>query len=349
MSSDFSLYYDHHIQLFSAQREAMLKAINSAIPNSVEIHKREWKVQQLENATTDLKSTIAAFNIQLDLQRAKLDEFRQIRDQKKIKRKQLMEDAILLQGVTGIHANLPADVETNELHEINTLSKKFKDNFTEFSFSLPPLPTDIFFDQTLQQDSDGLTKTLNDYISAQFDTRHNDAQGKKEEYETRKTVNELKKIVKEEENKLEHQIRSQKHRVEESARRIGETIHKEVNVLKEENSRLVHKIQEEQERVELKLSSLKLQEERLKSHISSLKSQNQSIQENFRRKAKEIEQELDRFERKIRLIKKHPSIIDQQLINTSLVLTKKSNKIFKAIHSIREELASFNSWILSLN
>lgn len=73
--------------------------------------------------------------------------------------------------------------------------------------------------------------------------------------------------------------------------------------------------------------------------------QSKAIRESFLNRGKELESQLDRFENKIAMIKQQPAIVDNSLINISLLLTKKSKLIDQAIIKMRSEISDFYKWV----
>lgn len=115
--------------------------------------------------------------------------------------------------------------------------------------------------------------------------------------------------------------------------------------MRKQGHKITTELQAAQDELKAKVFELEQKERRLRSRASSLQSQYKAMRENYRRKANDIELELDRLENRIDTIKQNPSLVDRKLVNISLILSKKSRLINRAIGEMRVEIDNFNQWL----
>ena len=113
--------YAHLLSRFDPKRRELLQFISELVPSAVDMHKRRWRVQLLDNAISDVKETLVAMNNQIDTERAQLDELNSQTDRLRAQEAKLLADVKILQGVTGMKANLPQDGTCIELDSINEM------------------------------------------------------------------------------------------------------------------------------------------------------------------------------------------------------------------------------------
>lgn len=343
--STFELHYEQLVTAFESKRRELLSLLTSVIPKPTEIHRRKWRVKQLDNSVTDLKTTIAACNHQLEEERSDLDELNNEYDRLSAQERKLTEDVKMLEGVTGIQAIMPCNADNECMHEINAFSEHFRTSFAEYYFNMPPIRQELPSDPTLSRDSKILISTLRDYINLQFDSRATDAQLSKSVADKQAAVQKLEKQLAEDEARIDREISAQRSRIEQSANRMKESIQEQGRQLRKQGHKLAEELKIAQDDLIAKVQELEGKERRLKQRCSSLASQNKATRENFKRRANDIELELDRLENRLDSIKSNPCVVDTQLVNISLILSKKSRLINKAIGEIREQITEFNQWL----
>lgn len=343
--SNFEHYYNQIITAFEATRRDLLSMTSAVVPKATELHRRNWRVKQLDNSIYDLKTTIAACNHQIDDEKDKLEELNSEYDRLQAQARKLAEDAKMLEGVTGIPAAMPKNAENDIMKDIVGFSEHFRVSFAEFYLNLPTIKQELPSDPTLSRDANILVSTLRDYMTLQFDHRSIDADLSKKIDDRTTEVKELDAKITEDENRVEREVAAQRARIEQSANRMKESIQEQGRQLRKQGHKITTELQAAQDELKAKVFELEQKERRLKSRASSLQSQFKSMRENYRRKANDIELELDRLENRIDSIKQNPCLVDRKLVNISLILSKKSRLINKAIGEMRAEIDNFNQWI----
>ncbi|KAK8899692.1 hypothetical protein M9Y10_002014 [Tritrichomonas musculus] len=343
--SNFEHYYNQIITAFEATRRDLLSMTSAVVPKATELHRRKWRVKQLDNSIYDLKTTIAACNHQIDDEKDKLEELNSEYDRLQAQARKLAEDAKMLEGVTGIPAAMPKNAENDIMKDIVGFSEHFRVSFAEFYLNLPTIKQELPSDPTLSRDANILVSTLRDYMTLQFDHRSIDADLSKKIDDRTTEVKELDAKITEDENRVEREVAAQRARIEQSANRMKESIQEQGRQLRKQGHKITTELQAAQDELKAKVFELEQKERRLKSRASSLQSQFKSMRENYRRKANDIELELDRLENRIDSIKQNPCLVDRKLVNISLILSKKSRLINKAIGEMRAEIDNFNQWI----
>lgn len=337
--------YEQLVTGFEAKRREMLELLTAVVPKPTEMHRRKWRIKQLDNAITDLKTTIAACNLQLDEERDNLEKLNTDYDRLLGQARKLTEDVKMLEGVTGIPAVMPCDADTEIMKEIVAFSEHFRAAFAEFYFDLPNIKQELPSDPTLERDSKILVSSLRDYITLQFDHRAADATLSREIEEKSAQVKALQKQISDDESRIQGEVAAQKLRIEQSAARMKESIQDQGRQLRKQGNKIAAELQSAQDELKGRVQELEGKERRLKSRCASLASQNKAIRENFKRRATELEIELDRFESRIDSIKQNPCVVDKKLVNISLILSKKSRLINSAVNQMRQQIAEFNQWI----
>lgn len=343
--TNFEHYYNQIITAFEATRRDLLSMTSAVVPKATELHRRKWRVKQLDNSIYDLKTTIAACNHQIDEEKDKLEELNSEYDRLQAQARKLAEDAKMLEGVTGIPAAMPKNAENDLMKDIVGFSEHFRVSFAEFYLNLPTIKQELPSDPTLRRDANILVSTLRDYMILQFDHRSNDADLSKKIDDRTNEVKILDAKITEDENRVERELAAQRARIEQSANRMKESIQEQGRQLRKQGHKITTELQAAQDELKAKVFELEQKERRLRSRASSLRSQFKSMRENYRRKANDIELELDRLENRIDSIKQNPCLVDQKLVNITLILSKKSRLINKAIGDMRAEIDSFNQWI----
>lgn len=343
--SNFEHYYNQIITAFEATRRDLLSMTSAVVPKATELHRRKWRVKQLDNSIYDLKTTIAACNHQIDDEKDKLEELNSEYDRLQAQARKLAEDAKMLEGVTGIPAAMPKNAENDIMKDIVGFSEHFRVSFAEFYLNLPTIKQELPSDPTLSRDANILVSTLRDYMTLQFDHRSIDADLSKKIDDRTTEVKVLDAKITEDENRVEREVAAQRARIEQSANRMKESIQEQGRQLRKQGHKITTELQAAQDELKAKVFELEQKERRLKSRASSLQSQFKSMRENYRRKANDIELELDRLENRIDSIKQNPCLVDRKLVNISLILSKKSRLINKAIGEMRAEIDNFNQWI----
>ena len=341
----FEQRYEQIITGFESKRKEMLNLMTNAVPLASELHRRSWKVQQLDNAIFDIKTTLGACNLQIDKERAVLDELSGENERLQAQERKLIEDIKLLEGVTGMQAIIPCDAQTGLVGEINEMSEEFRKKFADFYFNLPQNKQEIPYDSTLEKDGHILVSTLLDYVNLQFDNRSTEASTSKliEELSTECEV--IEKKLSDSVMKTEREMENQRKNIEEEAGKTKNILQDQTKTLRNEGKKLTEELKNHQKDLDNRVKSLEAKKNRLSLRSQNLQSQYYGVKENFRARAKEIERELDRFENRIEIIRRKPSITDLKLLNITLILNDQNKKIDKAVSEIRTEISSFNKWL----
>lgn len=342
MSAEYQ--YEQLVSNFGSKRHELLQLITEIVPHPSELHRRRWRVQQLENSITDLKETITACNNQIDTERAKLDELNSEADRLRSQELKLIADLKILQGVTGMEATMPRDGTSEDLVEISAMSEEFRSRFADFCFDLPPIKQELPLDHSVERDSQILVDTMEDFVRLQFDTRSTDANLSKKATETTEEARKLEREVKEKELKLEREIECQRKRIQASAQRMKETIESQGDELRKQGAKLQEEYTKMMDELKRSTDDLTAQEASLKHRCANLELYNNSNRENLRRRAHEIEEELARLEKRMETIRSNPNTVDKKLVNMSLILRKKSANMDIAIAEMHRELAEFMKW-----
>lgn len=341
----FEHYYNQNVTAFESTRRDLLSMISAVVPKATEVHRRKWRVKQLDNSIFDLKTTIAACNHQIDDEKDKLEELNSEYDRLQAQARKLAEDAKMLEGVTGIPAAMPKNAENELMKDIIGFSEHFRASFAEFYLNLPQIKQELPSDPTLNRDANILVSTLRDYMTLQFDHRATDADLSKKIDDRTNEVKELDKKITEDENRVEREVAAQRARIEQSANRMKESIQEQGRLLRKQGHKITAELQASQDELKAKVFELEQKQRRMKLRASSLASQFKSMRENYKRKANDIEAELDRLENRIDSIKQNPCLVDRKLINIALILSQKSRLINKAIGDMRLEIDEFNQWV----
>ncbi|KAH0786845.1 hypothetical protein GPJ56_009222 [Histomonas meleagridis] len=308
------------------------------------MHRRQWRVKQLDNSIFDIKTTIAATNNQINEERNYLDELNREYDSLKSERRKLINDAKMLEGLTGIPVEMPV-ISTSELaKEIQSLSKVFRNKFSKFYLEMPQLNQELETDPTLLRDSKILVSTLRDYVSLSFDSRAAEANFSKQIANVTQGVGEIEKQMKSDEKRIDDELASQRARIEESTNRMRESIQQQGKNLRKQGDQMMSDLQNAHNERAYKVSELEGQKRRLQMRKRNLITQGNAIKENMKCRIGELEFELNQLENRIDAIRNNQNVVDAKLINIALILSKKSALIDRAIRNMRKEIADFNNW-----
>jgi len=341
----FESRYEQIITGFESKRREMLNMLINAVPTASEMHRRSWKVQQLDNAVFDIKTTLAACNSQIDKERAALDKLSGENERLQAQERKLIEDIKLLEGVTGMQAIIPCDAQTGLMGEINEMADDFRKSFAHFYFSMPPIRQEIPPDPSLEKDGHILVSTLRDYITLQFDHRSVEATLSKLIEELTTESENIEKSLTDNMLKTEREIENQRKIIEDEAGKTKTELQAQTKDLRTQGKNITNDLKNIQEDLQNRVRALEGKKRRLSMRCTNLASQNVAVKENFRRRSKEIDTELDRLKNRIEVLKAKPLIADKRLHNIALILNDRSNKIDKAIDEIRAEISKFNKWI----
>ena len=337
--------YDVLVSSFQPKRHELLLLINEMAPRPADLHRRRWRVQQLENSISDLKETLIACNNQTDTERAKLDELNSQTDRLRAQELKLMTDVKILQGVTGLAAKFPSDATSKELDTINSMAEEFRSRFANFYFDLPPIKQVLEVDPTLESDSRILVETMKDFVRVQFDSRSTQAILAREASAHRADAKILEQQVKEKELRVEREIALHRKRIEDSADRVKETMEEQTHHLKKENARIHEELEHLMNTQARSTEDLAAQKKLLKARCERLTLRNQATKENFAKRAQEIEMELERLEKRIQVIRREPKAVDKKLVNMALILNQKTASIDRVVSEIRRDIAEFVQWV----
>lgn len=343
MSND--LRYEQSIIAFQKKRHDLLELLAKVMPNTGELHKRQWRSQQLDNALFDIKETVGACNLQLDEEKAQLEDYQSETDRLRAMNTKLKEDVKILEGVTGMKGKIPEDIDDPIYDQIITTSSEFRENFAIFYENLAAIKQEIPIDAILERNSKVLVETLQDCISLTFDSRSESAFLSKEATEKTEEIKMLEKELNLKEIKLQNDLENARKKIEESTERMLQAIEEQGIELRKEGRRIEEEYAAVHNELRKNLESLNAQERDLKYRCKNMRTYNDSLKENMRRRMLELELELDTFEKRIDSIKKNPHLVDQRLINLSLLLSKKSALLDQAIGEMRNEVSSFSMWI----
>lgn len=344
-SSMFEEVYDQLVDSFGEVRKELLELTTEVVPTPAEMHQRRWRSQQLKNTNNDLKDALAACNAQLDAERAILDELNQENERIAAQERKLEEDIKLLEGVTGMRSTVFYNQNIGVAKEISDTSQQFREEFAEFYLQMGHLNQDLPPDPTILKDSGVLIETLRDYSILQFDQRASTAELSRTIDGLSRQAAQLDKQLQEETIKLEHEMATDREAIEGVAGEEKQELLKQSRDLRKQGRTLVSELQATKARLEKKVETLTDQKNRMKQRIKNLQTQKSTLRQSYKSRASALELELDRFENRINAIRENPDIVDQALINISLLLTKKSRKIDAAIASMRKEISEFNEWI----
>lgn len=341
----FEERYELIIQNFASRRKEMLELMSNVVPTAAEMHRRTWRLQQLDNAIFDIKTTLAACNQQLDKERDQLDKLSTENERLLAQERKLTEDIKLLEGVTGMQAVIPCDAQTGLMGEINQMSEEFRNNFAEFYFNMPAIKQELKPDLTLEKEGNILIDSLKDYVTLQFDHRAADATLSKIAEERSLEADKLEKSLADDAMRIEREIEAQRKEIEDVAGKTKDELQEQTKKLRTEGKKAISQVKKEQEELKKRIAAYTDKKRRKTLRCQNLQSRNAAIKENFRRRSKEIELELDRLENRLEIIKRAPKTVDKQLINIALVLTEKSEKMNRAIAQMRTDIAEFNNWL----
>ena len=110
-------HYEQLVRGFETKRRELLNLLTQIVPKPTEMHRRKWRIKQLDNAIADIKTTIAACNLQLDDERANLEQLNTEYDRLLGQARKLTEDVKMLEGVTGMPAVMPFDADTDFVYD----------------------------------------------------------------------------------------------------------------------------------------------------------------------------------------------------------------------------------------
>jgi chromosome segregation ATPase len=341
----FEAHCEQLVTEFEPRRRELLSFTMAVVPKPTDRHRREWRIRLLDNAISDIKKTIAAANLQLDEERAVLEELNNEYDRLQGQSRKLTEDVKMLEGVSGVPAVMPCDADTDVMKEILALSEHFRTAFAEFYFALAPAKQELPPDPALERDAKILVASLRDYTNLQFDFRATDAALSKEINDKALEEDALRQRIKAEEGRLEKELTVQRQRIEQSAVRMRDSIQEQGRQLLKQGRKIRAELQAAQDEMKQKVEELEGKARRLKLREAGLASQNRAIKQSLKNRAMQIELELDRLENRVDAIKAHPCLVDRKLVNIGLLLSKKSTLINSAVADMRQEIAGFRTWL----
>lgn len=341
----FEEKYEAIISSFIGRRRELLNMMASVVPSATEMHRREWRVQQLENAIYDIKETFAACNLQLEQERDILDELSNENERLVAQERKLIEDIKLLEGVTGMQAVIPCDAHTGLMKEITEMSEEFRNNFADFYFNLPQLKQELQPDPTLEKDGHILISTLRDYVTLQFSHRASNASFSKLADERVLEADHMERTLGDDIMRIEREIENARRSIEDDAGKAKGALLAQTKEIRDAGKERINKLKKLTDELEAKVEAAKNRKSRLKMRYQNLVTQNQSLKESYRRRAREIELELDKIENHLEVLRKAPGLADDKLVNISLVLNDNTKKINKAIARMRSEISEFNDWL----
>jgi chromosome segregation ATPase len=330
--------YERLVTGFNGKRHELLEMINSIVPRPSELHRRRWRVQQLENTIGDLKATVTACNNQLDTERARLDELNGESSRLRAQEQKLTEDLRILQGVTGMATPFARDARSPALAAIEAMAERFRARFANFFFDLPPIRQSLPLDPTLARDAQVLVATMEDFIRLQFDARAADAGLSREAAERTAAAEALEVEVRAREQRLAREIEQQRRRLTDSAARMRENMDAQAAELKREGARINAEYEQMLEDLRRSTEGLALQEERLRGRCLRLEAQQRSLRAAAARRVAEVARELDAFERRVAMIRAEPRTADRALVNLSLLLADRAGRVEDAVAEMRREI-----------
>lgn len=338
----FQLLYDQINTSFSSKRSELLDLLINATPRLADSHKRKWRVQQLENTITDVKSTIAACNIQIDQERVVLDELSAENTRLNAQSAKLKEDLKLLEGVTGMKAVLPSDGDAEILSQINNYAENFRKNSADFYFNIGTIKQELTPDEKIGKEAQMMVSTFQDFLDLQFNTRAAEVQMSRDIEDLSVNTTELKKRVEDENASFNRKFKNQKKEAQEEFDSKQNELVNKLTTLRSDYAAIESAFDKMQKQLNTKVDELIEKEKTLSNRCKHLTSFNVSLHESMRRRTLELEMELDRFENRLHTIRSNPNAVDRKLINMSLVLGEKSKLIFDAIKSMRAEISKIN-------
>lgn len=338
----FALHYEQINTSFQTRRSEMIDAITSAYPNLADLHRRKWRVLQLKNAISDIKETIAACNLQIDKERAQLDEYHAENTRLSAQEIKLIEDVKLLEGVTGMQAQLPSDGDATLLTEIKELSDNFRDNSADFYFELGTINQELKFDDSIRKESKMMVSTLQDFIDVTFDTRANDAKLSRRIDDLSISAEELKRKVEDEHARFNRKFKNAKKAAQDEYDQKQDVLVEKIENLKKEYADIKKNSKEVQDDLNRQIDVFEARQKALSKRFKAQNSFNDALKESLRRRAMSIEFDLDRLENRLRIIKINPSTVDQSLVNARLIIGDKSILIREAVAHMRQEISELN-------
>ena len=341
----FPLQYEQINNKFNTKRQELLDMLIDATPRHADLHRRQWRVQQLENSITDIKSTIAACNIQIEQERAVLDELSAENTRLTAQQAKLMEDLKLLEGITGMTAVLPSDGDAEVLTQIDEYANNFREKSADFYFNVGQIKQEIVPDTSIAKESSMMVATFHDFLDLQFNTRATEASMSREIDDLTIKADDMKKKVEDEEAAFNRKFKNSKKQAQDEFDAKQEELINKVDELRHEYAAIQKRSKIIQKKLNEKIDKLIEKERVAQLRYGSAKSFDTSQKENMRRRAMELEFELDRFENRLASIRLNPNVVDQSLINISLVLGEKSKLINKLIRSMRTDISNLNEEI----
>ncbi|EAY13115.1 hypothetical protein TVAG_443980 [Trichomonas vaginalis G3] len=345
----FALHYEQINSSFQTRRTEMLDVMTNAFPSLADVHRRKWRVLQLKNAISDIKETIAACNMQIDKERALLDEYHSENTRLSAQEIKLTEDVKLLEGVTGMEAILPSDGDAQLLTEIKSISDQFRDNSSDFYFELGSINQELKFDESIRKESKMMVSTLQDFIDVTFDTRANDANLSRKIDDLSIHAEELKHKVEDEHARFNRKFKNAKKAAQDEYDQKQDVLIEKLDGLKKEYQEIKKNSKDIQTDLNKQIYVYEARQKALSKRFKNKSSYNDALKENLRRRAMTLEFDLDRLENRLRMIKTYPTTADQSLINYSLVIGDKSILIREAIAHMREEISQLNSMVRNSN
>lgn len=341
----FEEKYEQNIANFVSSRREMLGLMSSIVPTAADMHRRKWRIQQLDNAIFDIKTTFAACNAQLDKERGILEELTGEYERMYAQERKLKEDIKLLEGVTGIPAIMPCDAHSGLSGEIDQMSQDFRENFANFYFELPPLNQEVPVHKDFEKEGHILVETLRDYVNLKFENRAADAEFAKISEERSILADKMEKELSDNVMKIEREIETNRRQIEDGAGETKDKLMAQTKELRQQGKTISTELIKAQTNLGNRVHSAKAAKERLSSRCSNLATQRLAIKESLRRRGQEIELELDRLENRMEVIRRAPTSVDKRMMNIALVVGDRSKKIDRAVAKMRQDLAAFNAWL----
>jgi hypothetical protein len=335
------LHYEQLVEGFKSKRQELLELITQLVPRPTDLHRRRWRLQILENAISDLKTALGACNDQIDKDRVELDEKNDESMRLRAQERKLYQDVKLLEGASGVKAQFPDSIQSEAFQEVETLSQSFRDRFSDFLSSIPPIRQTLPIDVSLERDCQILVSTMEDYAQLLFDARSSDACLSKEAKEKTEVARNLERAVKAKDLQIQREIEVSEKKIRSSAQKMKSTMEQQAKNLKTEERKVQQEYQQTIGKLKHSTKDLKEQQSTLARRVESLENRNLAMRENLRRKAMDIEIEIDRLVRKFAFIRDTPESADHALINTSLLLEEGPSPLDKAVLRLRSDIEEF--------
>jgi len=337
----FASQYEQILNGFDHKRTEMLKVVEKSSIRSKDVHTRKWRVKQIENAISDLKTAISACSIQISKERIVLDALDSECSRMQVQKKQLLSDVQLLEAVTGMKAVYPKDEEIETLKTINTITHEVDNVFAEFLSSMD-IKKNECISFSLKKEAEYLTNSLREFVDLVYSTREAEVRLSRGIFEQSINVSEKQKLIEEDTITFDQKVLKMKREAEKQVQDKQESLKLKLNELKNEAKIINKEYETSVSNNAREMDELIEEKRRIKERCKSMKSFISSLKENMHNRVKSTQTEIDRFENRLSVIMRQPSKVDQRMVNYGMLISKNSKGLKKAISIMREEISEYN-------